>query len=65
MRPLILLALFGGLVGFLSLSDATTGVGIVCLSCLAAILARIVQAADQHKELTALLQRQRAEREAS
>lgn len=51
MAGLIVLALLGGIIGFMSLSQATTGVGIIALASLVAILARIAQSAEQHKEL--------------
>jgi len=52
---LVLLALLIGPAGFMLLSNATTGVGVIALACLFAILARIAQAAEQHKELKNLL----------
>ena len=55
MAALVVLALLAGIVGFMFLSQATTGVGIIALACLVAILARVVQAAEQHKELLAMV----------
>jgi len=54
---LVLLALAGGVVGFLLLSQLkiTQGVGIIGLACLAGILARIAQADAQHKEVMLML----------
>lgn len=55
MAALVVLALLGGIMGFMFLSQATTGVGIIAFACLIAILARVAQAAEQHKELLAKL----------
>lgn len=41
--------------GILALTVATQGVGILCLGCLFAILARIAQARKQHAEVVKLL----------
>jgi hypothetical protein len=49
MAALLVLAVLGGIVGFMFLSQATTGVGIIALACLIAIVARIAQAAEQHR----------------
>jgi hypothetical protein len=48
---LIIFALIGSFIGLVCLSEATVGVGIICFSCLLAILARINQAYEKHKEL--------------
>lgn len=45
------LGVLGVLVGASSLTQATLGVGVICGSCFLLILARIMQAHDQHKEL--------------
>jgi hypothetical protein len=42
----------------LSFTKATLGVGLMALACLLAILARLAQAAAQHKELKQLLNQQ-------
>jgi hypothetical protein len=55
MAALLVLALLGGIAGFMFLSEATTGVGIIAFACLIGILARVAQAAEQHKELLAKL----------
>jgi len=47
---LVALALIIAAAGFLNLSNATLGVGIICFACLLAILARIAQAAEHRKE---------------
>ena len=57
MSALIVVALLVGLIGFGFLSNATSGVGIIAWACLFAILARIAQAAEQHKEIRAILDR--------
>ena len=49
---LSVVAMLGGLV---SLSNATTGVGAICVACLFGIFARIAQAGAQHKQVVALL----------
>jgi hypothetical protein len=54
---LVLVALAIGAFGALSLSQATLGVGIICLACLLGILGRIAQAYEQHKEIRKLLQK--------
>jgi hypothetical protein len=59
MAALLVIALLGGIVGFMFLSQATTGVGIIAFSCLIAILARVAQAADQHKEMLTKLDGER------
>jgi hypothetical protein len=56
MAILLVFALLGGIVGFMFLSNATTGVGIIAFSCLIAILARVAQAAEQHREIKAILE---------
>lgn len=42
---LIIASVLGGGLGLLFLSNATTGVGLIGLACLSAMLARIAQAA--------------------
>ena len=42
---LVALAVFLGVIGLCMLSNATMGVGFICLGCLVGILARISQAA--------------------
>jgi hypothetical protein len=54
---MVVLALLAGLGGFTSLSQATMGVGIICIGCLLAILGRIAQAAEQHRDIKTLLER--------
>jgi hypothetical protein len=44
----VLIAAFCGLAGVASLSQATQGVGFLTAGCLAAIFARLIQAAHQH-----------------
>lgn len=51
MNFLIALAVLDAVVGTFLLTQATAGVGIICLGCLIAIMARIAQAAAQHKQL--------------
>ena len=58
---LVIIALFGGFVGFIFLSEATTGVGIIGIACLCGILARIVQASNNHKEVIETLNNINAE----
>ena len=48
---LIVVSILAGLVGLLALSNATMGVGIMAGACLLAILARIAQAHEHHREL--------------
>jgi len=48
---LVALAIIAAVIGFFLLSQATMGVGIVGLGCLAGILARIAQAHEQHQEM--------------
>jgi hypothetical protein len=45
---LLVLAVLGGLLGLLFLSQATTGVGLMTVACLLAICARIAQAGTHH-----------------
>lgn len=47
---LVIMAVLSGLAGLGSLSNATMGVGGIAAGCLLAILARMVQAGDQHAE---------------
>ena len=46
---LIVLGLLAAAGGLLSLSEATTGVGIIGFGCFLGVLARIAQADKQHK----------------
>lgn len=55
MTLLVVLAVLSGLLGGLSLSEATSGVGLIAGGTLCAILARIVQSAEQHQELKKIL----------
>jgi hypothetical protein len=48
---LVVIAVLTAIFGAASLSQATMGVGIICIGCFIAILARIVQASVQHNEL--------------
>lgn len=53
MAMVIVLLMFSVLValgGFASLSEATTGVGLICLACLLGIYARIFQADNLHRQ---------------
>lgn len=50
-RLLVVLAILLALIGFFSLSQATTGVGILACACLFAIFARIAQASDHHAQV--------------
>lgn len=47
---LIVVAVLCGAIGFIYLSQATTGVGVICLGVLCAVLARINQA-ENHKKM--------------
>lgn len=56
----VLIAILGLVVvagGFLSLTQATMGAGIVGVGCALLIVARLVQASGQHKELRELLEK--------
>jgi hypothetical protein len=57
MVALIILAVLAALVGLVSLSQATLGVGLICGGCLLGVLARIAQAQAQHRELQEVLKR--------
>ncbi len=52
---LVFLSIISAVGGFFSLSQATMGVGILAVSCLLAILARIAQADAHHKELVKMV----------
>ena len=52
---LVLLSLLATIIGFLTLTQATMGVGILAVACILAIFARIAQADAQHKELKKML----------
>ena len=45
---LVVISLLVVVIGALSLSKATMGVGMIAIGCFIAILARLAQAADQH-----------------
>ena len=49
---MIILSLLSAVIGVFSLSEATMGVGVICLACLIAIYARIAQAAAHDDKLT-------------
>lgn len=49
---LVLIAIAVVAFGVMSLSQATLGVGIIAIGCFIAILARLAQAAEQHKALS-------------
>ena len=53
---LIILGILALAVGFLSLTEATLGVGIVGLACFLGILARIAQAHEHWQDQEKLLQ---------
>jgi hypothetical protein len=48
---LVVVSVIAALIGVVSLSNATMGVGFVAGACLLAILARIAQAGEHHREL--------------
>jgi hypothetical protein len=48
---LLLIALLAAGIGFISLSEATMGVGMIAVACLLAIIARIMQATAFHTEI--------------
>ena len=50
---LVVLSVLGGLLGLVLLSNATMGVGTLAFAILLAILARINQASEHHREGTA------------
>lgn len=54
-----LVALAAGGIGFISLSEATFGVGVIALGLMAGIFARLFQASAHHDEIEALLIQQR------
>lgn len=51
---LVVICLLSALVGLLSLSNATLGVGLIAAACLVGILARIAQASEHHAALMAV-----------
>ena len=55
---LCIVAGLAALIGFGLLSEATRGVGIIALGCLAGILARIAQAAQNHIKMQDFLQKE-------
>jgi len=52
---LIVLSIFALLGGLLSLSNATMGVGVICVACYLAIMARIAQADRANKRISDLI----------
>lgn len=52
---LVVVALLAGVIGLLFMSQATTGVGLICFACLLAILARMAQAHEHHKTAARIL----------
>ena len=48
---LTVLAVIAGAIGVFSLSQATTGVGVIALGCLFGILARLAQAESHQRAL--------------
>ena len=54
-RLLLALSMIVLLVGFLFLSEATTGVGIIAAAGVLAVFSRIAQADSHHKEVMAKL----------
>ena len=50
-------------VGLFSLSNATTGVGLICAGCFFVIFARIIQASTYHKDLVNILTKEEVEPE--
>ncbi len=44
------------IAGALTLSEATTGVGLLCGACLLGILARLAQASTHHRQLLRALE---------
>ncbi len=49
-------ALLLAIAGALTLSEATTGVGLLCGACLLGILARLAQASTHHRQLLRALE---------
>jgi predicted branched-subunit amino acid permease len=45
---LVIIAILAAIIGAVSLSPATSGVGIICIACFLGILARLTQASDHH-----------------
>lgn len=54
---MILAALLLGAIGLNSLTQATIGVGLICLGAVAGILARIAQSGAQHADVLRQLKR--------
>jgi hypothetical protein len=50
---LLIIATFAACIGSLALTQATAGVGGICVGCFLAICARIAQASAHHKQLMA------------
>lgn len=48
---LVLLSVLAGVVGFMLLTEATLGAGIIGVACLLGVLARLAQADQHHKTL--------------
>lgn len=59
MPVLLAVSILLGLGGLVFLSNATTGVGLIALACLVAIIARIVQAGQQHAAILKTIETQR------
>jgi predicted branched-subunit amino acid permease len=45
---LVIVAILAAIIGALSLSQATSGVGIICIACFLGILARLAQASEHN-----------------
>lgn len=52
----VIAGFFLAISGFLLLSEAMLGAGLIALACFAGIVARIAQASEQHSHLAAMLQ---------
>ena len=57
-KLLVIVSVLCVLIGFLFLSEATTGVGIIAAAGVLAVWARLAQASMQHRELKAMLEKQ-------
>lgn len=55
---MVLVAIALAVWGSDRLTQATQGVGIICLAVFVAVLARLAQAADHHAELRRILERE-------
>jgi amino acid transporter len=58
---LVLASIGLGLYGADHLTQATLGVGVVCVGVLVAVIARIAQAADHHAELRRIFERNKSQ----